>query len=439
MNARWVNLRAIRLAATLAVAMVLAGLVTIRVPVVRSSPERAAVTGSLHLRMAGFVVDQAHGLVFGVRTKTFQTLRTILVLDERTGKVTQLADFGKKHYIDNLVFDPGNEHLIVVEFHALGKHPFNLSRPYPGKVELLRHVIDAHIGTTISTAILGGPTKNEDSATVTTAVVAVDGVLHHGFLINAAGRGIMIDTNTGALLARFQIAAPYVPFQSMPQNSAVDQTRHRLFVALAGPECGPKPCPKVGDELAVVDTGNGRFIRRVRGPDYPTPRVVLDERSGHVFLLSLWGNVRMLDSGSGSPVRRTKVGAMVYDGIAADDRTGRVFVAALKRFDSHRVQMVMLASSNGRILRRVTFGPREHDGVSWGSLRAVVDRSSGHVFVGSLDYPDIWIFDGRNGSLLRTIHLRTNVAYELAVDETTHRVFLEGPSGVAVFNSQSLG
>jgi hypothetical protein len=299
-------------------------------------------------------------------------------------------------------------------------------------------VIDPYKHMVMATVVVSRA-QNDSFASVP-EVTGVDGTLHHGFVVDALGRGVMVNTNTGALLARFRIGVYPGSYLAERNDAVLDEATHRLFVGLFGQACTSSLCRAHTrtDEVSVVNTTTGKRIRNVRGPDAPVESIALAERDQRVFLVGAAGHCCMASLGArtGFPVYGTRVGVWVFD-VAADDRTGRAFVPALRTYGNRRLQMVTLDSRTGRVLHRVRLGPRTGSGAFvWGSLHSGVDRTSGRLFVGSDGVTAVWVFDALTGRLVRTIHLAKNVTESMAVDENTHRVFVSGPAGVMALDSQ---
>jgi DNA-binding beta-propeller fold protein YncE len=223
----------------------------------------------------------------------------------------------------------------------------------------------------------------------------------------AAPHGIVsiLDTRTGAVLARRAVSLREAGIDCCLLRLAIDGQSGHVFVGSAG-----------DNRLLMLDVRSGALLQTVALPGLFMAAAV-DERAGRVLVLDRSG-VSMLDSRGGRVLRRfplrTRIDPLLPMGLGVDDAAGhaiftgfgdtRAFVVDTRR---GRLQGVGAAGSNPQSI--------------------VVDRRTGRVF--ALDYgisgagSTVRVLDARTGALLsRTAVGETPIAG--AVDERTGRVFV---------------
>jgi len=182
---------------------------------------------------------------------------------------------------------------------------------------------DTRSGTPFLVATLGGSIQ----------IMALDQRRHRLFVANPdTGALSIVNSNTGALL---QVVSTGLS----PQALVVDETTSRLFLA--------SPSDR---SIRVLDAATGALLRVIRLNMQPQALLV-DEPLGLVFVASADGaTVTVLDALSGKPLRAAHLGALNTLGhlplLAAANATGRLFVAS-----GSSVRLLDLRS--GRLLRVV--------------------------------------------------------------------------------------
>ncbi len=243
------------------------------------------------------------------------------------------------------------------------------------------------------------------------STLAVDELSGHVFAVASPGGPTAVytlDGRTGAILRRTPLAGQFA------SAFTVDGATGRVFVAT------PRP-----SQVFVLDARTGALLRTVRLAGIPSA-IAVDERTGRVFLAEAdTGRVDVLDARDGAPLRTVPVGTRPL-ALAVSASTGRVFVANLGGGS-----VSVLDARDGTPLRTVPVGGEPQF--------VAVDPGVGHAFV-SGEYGALSILDARTGILVRAITVNI-LSAQLAVDQQTHRVFLnilpDNGGAVNVYDSRT--
>ncbi len=259
------------------------------------------------------------------------------------------------------------------------------------------------------------------------SAIAIDGRLGRVFLATTAalpsgvlgpGTVLILDTRTGLLLGT-------IPVRGTPRALAVDASADTVCVA-------------TDDSVGVFDEGTRSLLHTTMLPRQRDPVLAVDERAGHVVMVSsapdtspyasLQGRVAVFDGRSGARLRTTTLRGEPA-ALAVDARTGRAFVSvgALKG-DGY---VALFDTTSGRLARTVSVGvdPR----------RVVTDTRAGRVFVINSGSASVSVLDAQTGAPVATAPVGA-LPWALTVDEQTGRVFVanqSGPSTVSVLDATS--
>ncbi len=171
---------------------------------------------------------------------------------------------------------------------------------------------------------------------------------------------------------------------------------------------------------------SGALIGTVRGVDDPE-YAAADERTGHVFVASIFGSqLSMLDAMTGEVIRSVDLpdGASA---VAIDGRDDRVFVP-VHGVNSNNDEIVMLDARSGDIVGTTPTGQNPY--------AVAIDESTRRVFVANRDDASITMIDAASGKALRTVAVGQQPR-DVTVDERTNRAFVvnELDQSVSVLNA----
>lgn len=382
-------------------------------PSVRSAPLRAFI-GRIPGKIVWPVVDVEHHRVYGV------VGRDVIVLDEMTGRLGALARFPRHHGMLSTSFDPRSGHLIVEDLFVPRVGPNDGGEHAVSQA----HLLDARNGRVlVSIPIHRYPVLH--STSTYGGATAVDTALHHGFVIDPYGLGVMLDTRTGAVLARFHSHQP-ASFNIQRNLAQVDEHTHRLFLGImANDRAGRQPL------VDVIDTTTGRIIHTAYDRSaLLIEALVVDQRSDRVFAAHYQRHVLVLDGRSGRVVARPRVGQESYD-LAVDPGSGRIFVFASAKPNSSYAELRVL-SPFGRLLphpalrrttdalERMIVDPRPH--------RLVMYDGNGGILR--------W-FDSRTLQQVHAAQAENEANYGVALDVRLHRAVISGHFGTTVIDSRA--
>jgi hypothetical protein len=397
-------------------------------PTAGASSGSRAVTGVVHGPLAAPVVDPVHHLVYGLQAYA------VTVLDEATGRVCVLTRLGRNRGPVMLAVDPGDRRVLVEALRLNRMH--GPKGRQVAEVTSLADDIDATSGRVvasvpISSFALTAHILGQGSA-------SVDERLHHGFVTDYAGHGVMVDMATGRVLARFSPGMAdneYILPNQNPNTAAVDGRSHRLFIDTveSGNQGG-------GDDMTVVDTKTGRVLRRLRLKLGFTKGLLLDEADGRV-IESGSGNVAIVDARSGKLARLVHPG-IIIDPLDVDPRLHRFFLLATPlRDQSFARHLEWIDDRTGAVHIGSRYG-NYHLGnaPSYAPSCGVTDAAAARLFSlpgtnGTLD-----IFSTTFGSLLRRFPLFREAKtlgeiWGMAVDEGTHRLIIGGTGGALLVDT----
>jgi YVTN family beta-propeller protein len=163
--------------------------------------------------------------------------------------------------------------------------------------------------------------------------------------------------------------------------------------------------------VSVLDAGNGTVLRTVALGDEPDV-VAADVRTGRIFVLTDPKNtVCVLDAVTGALLRTV---AVTTADLAVDDQTGRVFVSGLPYSGVGTV--AMLDGRSGSMLHNAIVGGN----MAWG---VAVDARTRRVFVVNVTNDDVSVVDASSGRVLRTVAVGY-LPVAVAVDVSTGHVFV---------------
>jgi hypothetical protein len=374
---------------------------------------RRPFVGIIHATIAEPTVDRADHVLYGLGGKPDNVpaiSNTILRVNELTGRITVLTRFGGRHLLQWLALDPSTHHLIVAD-KRIDRWPS--TREGFAVVTTMAHIVDVRSGRAMSTIRVSR--FSQRCCAAAEGSIAVDASVRHGFIVDVRGNGVMVDTRSGRLLARFHVGQ-MGNAAAIDTDAAVDSRIHRLFLGLLE-----------SPNLGVVSTLTGRVAGWRLHPNEPTGDVAVDQKSGRVFGVG-YGHLSILDARSGRLLHRTRVGdlalLMLYD-----NRTQRLFFLV---DDSGGKRSAFLwrtvDAGSGRLLRAV----RLSDVIE---PSGVVDRRAGRIYVDTGYSGRFLVFDAQTGALLARLPTRTGGPNGMGVDETTHRVFAAGAGTLTILDS----
>lgn len=395
--------------------------------VTHRSVTASSVVTEIPATIAFPVVDATTHQVFGVG------VHNVVVLDELTGRVHPLLTLGKRHGPEFLAVDPRSDHLLVsdLRFDHIAKNPraswfTNLAYVIDVPTDRVIRIVQVHRHIPLLYLLPGEPA----------GVVAVDSALHHGFVIDPQGDGIMLDMRTGVVLARFRVDPP-PSAATRKAMVAVDMKTHRLFI-------GSDETMATNQLLvAVVDTQTGRVIHWMHRKQPYVQALAAAPTAGHVFVLTPTGQVYVLDAASGRVLRSHRLGSFGFDMIA-DTQSGRTFVVATVYTHTSAYihgALVVLGNKIGRVLRTIGFsGGVSHtnggaSAVALENARLAVDPGANRIFFNSGIGCKIEVYNGYTGAHLGTLHPPCSGYYGMAMDSVTHRLFLSNPKRLVVLNT----
>lgn len=193
-----------------------------------------------------------------------------------------------------------------------------------------------------------------------------------------------------------------------PSAVVVDDRSGHVFVANAD------------DTLSMLDARDGRVLRAITLDGNPT-RLIVDEHSWRLFVVlggagAAAGAVTILDTRSGAILHTVDVGGAA-SAIAIGQHTARAYV-------SHDDVLSTLNPANGRIVGAVPVGFDPTTGYAPEAI--AVDGRAGHVFTANESNGSVSMFDAAGGRLLRVIPLGTPLSGESATFGAHPLVIAEG-------------
>jgi YVTN family beta-propeller protein len=203
--------------------------------------------------------------------------------------------------------------------------------------------------------------------------VAVDARAGRVFVMNSSNNSVsMFDAVTGRLLRVLPLGqiAPGDNGEPKTRLLAVDGAGGHLFVAASTAS---------GDSIRMLDTHNGTTLHTIRVSWSPDD-VLLDARTGRVFVYSWAGPGLLLDARTGAVVRTFSVWN-THNEAVVDARTGRIYVLRGTTFERGAAvgtgSVLTLDGATGRVLRTVPVGLLP--------MGLAVDGLTGRVFVSNLN------------------------------------------------------
>jgi len=248
----------------------------------------------------------------------------------------------------------------------------------------------------------------------------------------------VIDTRTGRHVGTIHV-------KGNPSAMAVDERTGRVFVKSDG-----GGFPGYTKLVSTLDGTSGRLVRTVvvghdprgQNPSQGAGNIVVDTRSGHVFVTSPYAeSVSMLDATSGRLLRT--VGGVHPGPAVVDERSGRVFVLNGGGHGTTGGTASVIDSRTGRVLGNVPVG--KSTGLP---VTPLVDAQTGRVFIANNASGTVSVLDARSGALLRTVPVGPHPA-AMSVDVRSGRVFvsslgamtsagyLTGPGSVSVLDARN--
>ena len=208
--------------------------------------------------------------------------------------------------------------------------------------------------------------------------VVVDTRAGHGFVMNSSNNSVsMFDASTGRLLRVLPLgqAAPNATEETGAHLMAVDEAEGHVFVAASTAS---------GASIRMLDTRTGTTLHTVRLSSNPD-EVLLDARTGRVFVHSWNGSSLLLDARTRAVMRAFTLGVGVPhadDKAVVDERTGRIYVLSETLRDSTGAavgtgRVLALDGATGRVLGAVPVGLLPRD--------LAVDSRTNRVFVSNVN------------------------------------------------------
>jgi DNA-binding beta-propeller fold protein YncE len=315
-------------------------------------------------------------------------------------------------------FDGGSGRLLVEDVILQGALPNSRSK----RVVSMAHLVDAGTGRVASSTLIKRYSGIELPGTYGGGTAADTG-LHHGFVIDPYGFGVMLDTATGGVLSRFRVNEP-ASVNIETNLAVVDGRTHRLFL-------GVLPNSKTRSEqlLEILNTRTGKKLGYVSDRwGLLTMAVALNRLSDRIFVAHLEHNLVVVSGRSGRVVARPRVGEQT-GGLAVDDHTGHVFVTSrITLSGGEQNTALWMLDASGRVLRGPMLGKLA------GGVQLVADGTAGRL--GMVDGSgNVKLLDIKTLRLRRTYILQNDTLYGIAVDEQTHRFIIGGHGGTTLLDS----
>jgi hypothetical protein len=410
----------------------------------QAAPPIKAATGLLPGGLAYPVVDQLHHVLYGYDRQS------IWRLDERTGQPKPLFRLGKHDYAYFTAVDPAINRLLVEVAHTdqpiRRRHGLDQE-----KRTAFADVIDAQTGRLLASQPISqfedlyGGFPGEGN-------VAIDTSLHHGFVTDITGSGVMIDTRSGRLLARFH-AGEAVKFGEVDtsdplipatRTAVIDTNIHRLFLLFTPPNTFTNAnSPRKIGWLAVIDTRNGSVTQRIASLNWGQRFLELDPRTQRIFAVNFTG-VTVVDATTSRILRYRRV--EFVDALGLDTAAGRFYVVGVPRgFLTSPAHLLWIDTRTLRMGQGIVLGSTKQKGGGWDYNPAigVTDVRASRLLVWPENESNILSFDTRTGRLLARrpfppsiIHLGHLLA--MVVDEGTHRLYFTGSQAVLAVDTRTL-
>jgi hypothetical protein len=405
----------------------------------QGAPPIRAATGVFSGRLEYPVVDQLHHLLYGTDEYS------IRMIDERTGRSKSLFRLAKRQFVYFIAIDPTINRLLIEVVHRTPRPPdFNAEQGAS-----FADVIDAQTGRLIASAPIShfkaGPFPWEGN-------VAIDTSLHHGFVTDFSGAGVMVDLRSGRVLAHYH-AGKVVAFGQVSsldsfipatRVGAVDTRIHRLFLLYSNPSTNIVVQPK-GDKgwLAVIDTTTGRVVQRVVTHPAQFPRAIeVDPRTKRVFAVNV-DTLTVLDEMSGRLIRTQQI--LSLDDLALDSAGGRLYLAGAPNMDMNSPKRLFWINTRTlRITQGPIFASFRRSGGGWDVIRSagVTDLTDSRLFAWDHE-SSVAVIDSRTGRLLARRPLppaigRLGQVVGMLVDEGTNRLFFTGTRAVLALDTRPL-
>jgi len=260
----------------------------------------------------------------------------------------------------------------------------------------------------------------------------------------------ILDATTGRLLRTTTLGpASYIgePFyannsppldseQGIASSLVVDEYTGHVFVLQldasipSSTEIGIAP---TSGRIRILDVMTGRIIRTVSADKTPLGLIV-DTRSGRLFVPSMSPSIRMFSTTTGALARVIPATPAVHQGAPmVDARRGHVLVKGMIRPRPGRDGVIVIDATTGRVIRVVQLSTPSACGPS-----LVFDEGTNHL-IAAIGEPRVamraQVLDGATGQVLRDEALPTvdgaggNCPIVLAADASTSRAFVyEAPA-----------
>lgn len=237
------------------------------------------------------------------------------------------------------------------------------------------------------------------------AAIAVDAAAGRVLVVDYGDDTLNVFDTDGTLLRALPIGSSSGPI-------AVDERGGRAFVVADG-----------GSSIRLIETRSGRLLHTTSLNSAERPSLLLDPRSGHLFVSTETG-LAMLDSRSGALLRMIPlaVAPNALGELAMDTRAGRLFAV-----DRNDALVIALSTRDGRVLGALH--------TASGPTSIAADETAHRLVVVNAGAYSVSIFDTRSSALVRTVPLAPG---PLAVDELTGRIFIATYGSAACGNVYTL-
>lgn len=333
----------------------------------RQSPATSAAirTVSVGVNPMRVVADGPSGHVFVLNSGYGRdhNMSTLTMLDARSGRILHTTALGQ--FSLNMGVDSATERVFVSD-----------------EMTSAVSVIDARTGTILGTTPVGP-----------SPIIAVAEQTGRVFvMVTAINKVYMLDARTGRIVRIIRVPRG-------AESVVVDGPTKRVFIS-CDYSTGLNTQHPI---LTMLDARTGTTLRTISGI---AGQMLVNNRTGLLYQIGS-GLIRVLDGHAGT-LRRTIALAHLYGPIVMDERSGHLFVA-----DAYSRAVSMLDGRSGRMLARAAVAPA--NGVA---DDMTVDTRSGHVLIAGGG--KTVMLDGWSGRVLRTIA----VSGLIGVDGRTGHAFL---------------
>ncbi len=313
-------------------------------------------TISLNGAPTALAMDERRGhLLIGVGPLTPSGHDTVATLDNHTGALFYSTDVGMGP--DAIALDQRAGRAYVANFQGDSLSTLDLAN-----------------GRTLRTV----PVGFDQTTGYASDEVVVDARAGRVFVMNSSNNSVsMFDASTGRLLRVLPLGqtASNATGETGAHLMAVDKAEGHVFVAASTAS---------GGSIRMLDTRTGTTLHTVRLSWTPN-EVLLDARTGRVFVHSLPGSSLILDARTGAVARAFALGVGVWDAgdkAIVDERTGRVYVLSETPHDSTGAavgtgRILALDGATGRVLGAVPVGLLPRD--------LALDNLTNRVFVSNVN------------------------------------------------------